>query len=86
MFAYENIRTHRSAFLVRKELEPGLNKGGLIDDPFHRPIAKSAKKFRKILERITARFQNIAKKNLFILGQCESLVSNGNTGNFLAKC
>jgi len=63
-----------------------LNKGGLTDDPFHRPIAKSAKKFRKILEHITAKVQNIAKKNLFILGHLESLLSNRNTGNFLAKC
>jgi hypothetical protein len=63
-----------------------LNKGGLTDDPCHRPIAKSAKTFRKNLEHITATVQNIAKKNMFLLGHRESLVSNRNTGNFLAKC
>jgi hypothetical protein len=58
------------------EREPELNKGGLPDDPFYGPIAKSAKRFRKIHEHNTAIVQNIAVKNLLILGHRKSLVSN----------
>jgi aminoglycoside/choline kinase family phosphotransferase len=40
----ENSPAHRSAFLAWKELERGLNKGGLIDDHLQQHIAKAAKK------------------------------------------
>jgi hypothetical protein len=63
-----------------------LNKDGLTDDPSHCPIAKSAKKFRKILEHITARVQNIVQNNFLILGHRQSLANNRNPGNFWQKC
>jgi hypothetical protein len=55
----ENNPAYRSTFLARKELERGLNKSGLIDDHLQQQIAKAAKKWREILERITATVQTL---------------------------
>jgi hypothetical protein len=56
---HENSSAHRSAFLAWRELERGLNKSGLIDDHLQQQIAKAAKKWREILERITATVQTL---------------------------
>jgi hypothetical protein len=79
---------HRSTFLAWKELERGLNKSGLIDDHLQQQIAKAAKTWREILERITATVQTLTQQNLPLRGHRESLVSDPNPVNFLAllKC
>jgi hypothetical protein len=61
-----------------------LNKCGLIGDHLHFLIAKAAKKWREILERITATVQIFAQQNLPLRGHRESLVSDPNPGNVLA--
>jgi hypothetical protein len=61
---HENSPVHRSAFLAWEELERGLNKSELIDDHLQQQIAKAAKKWREILERITATVQTLAQQNL----------------------
>jgi hypothetical protein len=58
---HENSLAHRSPFLTWKEFERGLNKSGLIDDHLQQQIAKAAKKWREILERITATVQTLAQ-------------------------
>jgi hypothetical protein len=78
---HENSPTHRSAFLAWKELERGLNKSGLIDDHLQQQITEAAKKWREILERITAIVRTLAQQNLPLLGHRESLVSDPNPGN-----
>jgi hypothetical protein len=63
-------------------LERGLKKSGLIDDHLQQKIAEAAKKWREILERITATVQTLAQQNLPLRGHRESLVSDPNPGNF----
>jgi hypothetical protein len=65
-------------------LERGLNKSGLIDDHLQQQIAKAAKKWREILERITETIQTLTQQNLLLLGHCESLVRDTNPGYSLA--
>jgi hypothetical protein len=81
---HENSPAHRSAFLAWKELEHGLNKSGLIDDHLQQQIAIAAKKWREILERITATVRTPAQQNLPLRGHRETLVSDPNPENFLA--
>jgi hypothetical protein len=81
---HENSPAHRLAFLAWKKLERGLNKSGLFDDRLQQEIAKAAKMWREILERITATVQTLAQQNLPLRGHRESLVSDPNSGNFLA--
>jgi hypothetical protein len=64
-------------------LERGLNKSGLIDDHLQQQIAKAAKKWREILEHITATVQTLLNR-ICLYEVTESLVSNPNPGNFLA--
>jgi hypothetical protein len=81
---HENSPAHRQAFLAWKKLERELNKSGLIDDHLQQEIAKADKKWREILERITATVRTPAQQNLPLRGHRESLISDSNPGNFLA--
>jgi hypothetical protein len=65
-------------------LERGLNKSRLIDDYLQQQTARAVKKWREIIERITATVQTVAQQNLPHRGHRESLVSDPNPGNFLA--
>jgi phage gp45-like len=62
-----------------------LNKSGLIDDHLQQQIAKAAKKWREILERITATVQTLAQQNLPLRGHRQSVVSDLNPGIFLSQ-
>jgi hypothetical protein len=76
---HENSPIHRSAFQAWKELERGLNKCGQIDDHFQQQNAKSDRKRREYLERVTPTIQNLAQRR-----HRESVVGDSNPGNFLA--
>jgi hypothetical protein len=54
------------------------------DDHLQQQIAKAAKKWRAILERVTTTVHSLAQQNLPLRGHRESLVSDPNLGNFLA--
>jgi phosphoribosylaminoimidazole (AIR) synthetase len=60
---HENSPAHRSAFLAWEELERELNKSGQIDDHLQQQIDKAAKKWREILERITATVKTLSQQN-----------------------
>jgi hypothetical protein len=61
-----------------------LNKSGLSDDHLQQEIAKAAEMWREILELITVTVQTLVQQNLPLRGHRESLVSDPNSGNFLA--
>jgi hypothetical protein len=60
-----------------------LNKSGLIDDHFQQQNAKSDRKRREHLERVTATIQDLAQQNLSLRRHRES-VGDSNPGNFRA--
>jgi enamine deaminase RidA (YjgF/YER057c/UK114 family) len=51
-----------------------VEKGGIIGNEFQQRTAKAAKKWREILERISATVQTLAQQNFFLRSHRELLL------------
>jgi hypothetical protein len=82
---HENCPAHLSALLsLAERAGRWLTESGLVDDHRQQKVAKTDKKWRKILERIAAIAQTLSKQNLSLRSHRESMVGDSNPEKFLA--